>query len=267
MASWWYLLLAIVKRERSPCSVHQSLATRRVMLFLTARSLVSVFSCELHSTITHPSPRFLCLYKAGRSRQPISCQALWIVVYDWLCKMFHFLHFWLKTLPLALPCAIIIVWILLVLNSRSWWVGSPAHDFVRPIFTSSTKVIYWRIAEYQHDLPNQSMVPSSSALQGGLGGVQRPGIIETINSGHTGTVTLVSERHIATLLHSHNVQSAPRVSKQQGGGSVCVAKCFLLHFVTSRPLAAITRIHPQKHYFALMETTRGLLEAWSSSHQ
>ena len=71
MVSWWYLSLAIVKRERSPCSVHQSLATRRVMLFLTARSLVSVFSCGLHSTITHPSPRFLCLYKAGRSRQPI----------------------------------------------------------------------------------------------------------------------------------------------------------------------------------------------------
>ena len=146
------------------------------------------------------------------------------------------------------------------------WVTNP---WLCPIFTSSTKVIYWRIAEYQHDLPNQSMVPSYRALQGGGlgGGAQRPGIIETINSGHTGTVTLVSERHIATLLHSHNVQSAPRVPKQGRPGVLCVAKCFLLHFVTSRPLAAITRIHPQKHYFALMETTRGLLEAWSSSHQ
>ena len=53
-------------------------------------------------------------------------------------------------------------------------------------------------------------------------GVQRPGIIETINSGHTGTVTLVSERHIATLLHSHNVQSAPRVPKQGRAGVLCV---------------------------------------------
>ena len=54
------------------------------------------------------------------------------------------------------------------------------------------------------------------------GGAQRPGIIETINSGHTGTVTLVSERHIATLLHSHNVQSAPRVPKQGRAGVLCV---------------------------------------------
>ena len=52
----------------------------------------------------------------------------------------------------------------------------------------------------------------------GWRGVQRPGIIETINSGHTGTVTLVSERHIATLLHPHNVQSAPRVPSNEVRG-------------------------------------------------
>ena len=78
MVSWWYLLLAIVKRERSPCSVHQSLATRRVMLFLTARSLVSVFSCELHSTITHPPHDSLSCIKQdilGNPLLPISVKS------------------------------------------------------------------------------------------------------------------------------------------------------------------------------------------------
>ena len=68
----------------------------------------------------------------------------------------------------------------------------------------------------------------------GTWGVQRPGIIETINSGHTGTVTLVSERHIATLRHSHNVQSALEVPKQGRAGCGQVFPFTFCHKSSSR---------------------------------
>ena len=53
------------EKERSPCNVHQSLATRRVMLFLTPRSLISVFSSQsILKRIPPPHPHIQKSYES-----------------------------------------------------------------------------------------------------------------------------------------------------------------------------------------------------------